>query len=71
MSAKSNYKVSDEVTKSLQAIDSMSGRIRYLDRAGHSRYAIAKILSDLYPRDGNGVRYQWVRNVLEQKVRKS
>jgi len=56
----------------VRAMETMSARIRYLDRAGYTKYQISKFLSRIYGADQgfpNGVRYQWVRGVLNQPLK--
>ena len=47
-------------TTKLDSFTTMSAKIRYLDSLGVSRGDIGRTLK---------IRYQWVRNVLEQKVK--
>ncbi len=49
----------DKIDSILANFKTMSAKIRYLNSQQMSRGAIAKKL---------GIKYQWVRNVLEQKV---
>ncbi len=48
-------KLSDAQTAALEALDTTSAKIRYLNAEGLSRADIARVLD---------IRYQWVRNVL-------
>lgn len=54
-------KLKSEVQKELDAIESVSNKIRYLDKAGFTRADISRILNK---------RYQHVRNVLEEDKKK-
>lgn len=49
----------DKIDTMLSNLKTMSAKIRLLESQGMTRGAIAKKL---------GIKYQWVRNVLEQKV---
>lgn len=54
-------KLKPEVQKELDAIETVSNKIRYLDKAGFTRADISRILNK---------RYQHVRNVLEEDKKK-
>ena len=54
-------KLKPEIQKELDAIETVSNKIRYLDKAGFTRADISRILNK---------RYQHVRNVLEEDKKK-
>jgi len=54
-------KLKPEMQKELDAIETVSNKIRYLDKAGFTRADISRILNK---------RYQHVRNVLEEDKKK-
>lgn len=60
-----NKKIAPKLNKSqseaLEALDTMSAKIRYLNSEGMSRGDIARTLN---------IRYQWVRNVLITPLKK-
>ena len=52
----------------LASLPTKSAQIRWLDSEGYSRGAITKIMSTYWlPLQGKEVRYQHVKNVLDQK----
>jgi hypothetical protein len=59
---KSAPTLSKDVQSKLDSLTSTASKVRYLDSEGHSRGDISRILS---------IRYQWVRNVLIQPLKKS
>lgn len=53
--------------ETVMSLDSVAGRIRYLNTTGMSRGDISRCLSAI---EGHQfVRYQWVRNVLETPLK--
>ncbi|NIR86295.1 hypothetical protein GWO13_01495 [Candidatus Bathyarchaeota archaeon] len=56
-----------EVKKELAGFDTMSAKIRYLASLEYSRADISRILTKTEDRY---VRYQWVKNVLDQAAKK-
>lgn len=53
--------------ESVEKLDSVASRIRYLNSEGFARGDISRILSSLP--NHQFVRYQWVRNVLETPLK--
>jgi hypothetical protein len=53
--------VSEDIENKVNGMNTTSGRIRFLHSLGYSRTQIASILD---------IRYQWVRNVLENPPKK-
>lgn len=54
-------KLNKSQNEALEALDTTAAKIRYLTAEGHERGDIARIL---------GIRYQWVRNVQLQPIKK-
>ncbi len=53
-------KLSSAQVKKVEGFQKMSTRIRYLNSLNYSRSEISRVLD---------IKYQWVRNVLESKVK--
>jgi hypothetical protein len=52
--------LSNEIKEKIDSLPSTASRVRYLDSLEFSRGDISRILE---------IRYQWVRNVLETKLK--
>ena len=59
---KSAPKLNPTQFKALEDMDTTSSKIRYLCGQGYSRADVARALN---------IRYQWVRGVMEQPLKKS